>query len=67
MVGRISQTDATLGLALVLALASALASFDRQRLYWIPMFFVGAQGYAEAVSEGIAAVEPGVFIQGGRL
>ena len=54
-------------LALVLALDQRSASFDRQRLYWIPVFFVGAQGYAEAVSDSIDAAESGVFLRGGRL
>jgi hypothetical protein len=65
--GRVLANDATLGLAVALALIAALASTGRVKLEQVAATFVAAQGYAEAVSQGVDAVEPGVFIQHGRL
>jgi hypothetical protein len=53
--GRTATNDVTLGLALVLALTTAVASFDRIRLEQAALGFVSAHGYAEAVAQGVDA------------
>ena len=65
--GRDAPHDATLGVAVALALTAALASTGRVKLEQTAAIFLDTQGYAEAVSQGIDAAEPGVLIQNGRL
>lgn len=57
LMGRITSGDVTLALAAALALASAVASFDRMRLEQMAVAFVSAHDHAEAVTQGSDATQ----------